>query len=52
MVVLTIELENALAQTSSVFLPSKLWSPYREPLTKFLNRYAAEVSIHLLFVSC
>ena len=52
LVVLTIELENALAQTSSVFLPSKLWSPYREPLTKFLNRYAAEVSMHLPFVPC
>jgi hypothetical protein len=43
LVVLMIELENALAQMATNAEPTKLWSPYRQPLAKFLNKYTAEV---------
>ena len=43
LVVLTIELEGALAQMPGSLSPSRMWSPYREPLAKFLNKYSAEV---------
>lgn len=43
LVVVTIELEKALSQTMSNMQPTKTWSPYRDPLAKFLNRYAAMV---------
>ena len=42
--VLTIELEKALSQTGSNMQPTKTWSPYRDPLAKFLNKYHQEVS--------
>jgi hypothetical protein len=42
--VLVIELENALANMQSNAHSTVLWSPYREPLTKFLNKYSVEVS--------
>lgn len=38
-----IELENALGQLVSKTEPTKMWSPYREPLAKFLNKYTEEV---------
>ena len=41
--VLMIELENALAQMATNAEPTKLWSPYRQPLAKFLNKYTSEV---------
>lgn len=44
LVVLTIELEGALTQMPGSLAPSKLWSPYREPLAKFLNKYSQDVS--------
>ena len=43
LVVLMIELENALAQMATNAEPTKLWSPYRQPLAKFLNKYTTEV---------
>lgn len=43
LVVLTIELEKALSQTSNNMQPTKTWSPYRDPLAKFLNKYSKEV---------
>lgn len=43
--VLTIELEGALAQMPGSLSPSRMWSPYRQPLAKFLNKYSADVSI-------
>ena len=43
LVVLTIELEKALSQVRDNMQPTKKWSPYREPLTKYLNKYSAEV---------
>lgn len=43
LVVLTIELEKALSQTAHNMQPTKMWSPYREPLTKYLNKYSSEV---------
>ena len=39
LVVLTIELEGALAVTAGNLYPSKMWSPYREPLILFLTRH-------------
>lgn len=45
LVVLTIELEGALAQMPGNLSPSRMWSPYREPLAKFLNKYSVDVSI-------
>ena len=44
LVVLTIELEGALAQMPGNLSPSRMWSPYREPLAKFLNKYSVDVS--------
>lgn len=44
LVVLTIELEGALTQMPGNFSPSRVWSPYREPLAKFLNKYSVDVS--------
>ena len=41
--VLMIELESALAQMPSNTEPTKMWSPYREPLARFLNKYPEEV---------
>ena len=43
LVVLMIELENALGQMATNAEPTKMWSPYRQPLGKFLNRYTPEV---------
>lgn len=43
LVVLTIELEKALGQTAHNMQSTKMWSPYRQPLAKYLNKYAAEV---------
>ncbi|KAK9813301.1 hypothetical protein WJX72_012102 [[Myrmecia] bisecta] len=48
LVVLTIELELALGQMPGSQPPSKMWSPYRLPLTKFLNKYAAEAVVYFL----
>lgn len=47
-VVLTIGLEEALYQLSGTVFPSKMWSPYRAPLTRFLNRYAEESVAYFL----
>lgn len=47
-VVLTIGLEEALYQLSGTVMPSKMWSPYRAPLTRFLNRYAEESVAYFL----
>ena len=49
LVVLTIELENVLHTMTNHHQPTKLWSPYREPLALFLNKYTAEVraSLHV-----
>lgn len=47
-VVLTIGLEEALYQLPGTALPSKMWSPYRAPLTRFLNRYAEESVAYFL----
>ena len=47
LVVLVIELENALAHMHTTVEPSKMWSPYREPLAKFLNKYTVEVAPYL-----
>lgn len=43
LVVLMIELEAALAQMPANTEPTKMWSPYREPLARFLNKYPEEV---------
>ena len=43
LVVLMIELESALSQMPSNTEPTKMWSPYREPLARFLNKYPEEV---------
>lgn len=48
LVVLTIELEGALAKTPGVNMPCKLTSPYRAPLTKFLNKYSTEAITYFL----
>lgn len=45
LVVLTIELENALHTMTNHHQPTKLWSPYREPLALFLNKYTAEARL-------
>lgn len=45
LVVLTIELEGALAQMPGNLSPNRMWSPYREPLAKFLNKYSVDVGI-------
>ncbi len=43
LVVLTIELETALSQMLGSYSPSKMWSPYRAPLARFLCKYTSEV---------
>ena len=48
LVVLTIELEGALAQMPGNLSPSRMWSPYREPLAKFLNKYSVDVCLSRL----
>lgn len=45
---LTIELEGALLATQAAPTPAKLTSPYRAPLTKFLNKYAADSIAYFL----
>lgn len=47
-VVLTIGLEEALCHLSGQILPSKMSSPYRAPLTRFLNRYSDESIVYFL----
>jgi len=47
-VVLTIGLEEALSQLPGPVVPSKMWSPYRAPLTRFLNRYPDESVAYFL----
>ena len=47
-VVLTIGLEEALSQLQGAMVPSKLWSPYRAPLARFLNRYPEESVAYFL----
>jgi hypothetical protein len=42
LVVLTIGLEEALPKLPGYVVPSKLWSPYRLPLVRFLNRYPTD----------
>eukprot|EP00884_Botryococcus_braunii_P021983 jgi/Botrbrau1/8469/Bobra.0237s0086.1 len=51
LVVLTIELENALARTPDNLHPSINWSPYRPPLARFLNKYPAEAVNYFLELS-
>ncbi len=46
--VLTIELEGALAKTPGVNVPCKLTSPYRAPLTKFLNKHSKDAVAYFL----
>lgn len=41
-VVLTIGLEDSLPKLPGTVIPSKLCSPYRLPLLRFLNRYPDE----------
>lgn len=41
-VVLTIGLEESLPKLPGTVIPSKLWSPYRLPLIRFLNQYPAD----------
>ncbi|EIE23491.1 hypothetical protein COCSUDRAFT_65942 [Coccomyxa subellipsoidea C-169] len=48
LVVLMIELEGALAQMPSNTEPTKMWSPYREPLARFLNKYPEEAVTYFL----
>ena len=48
LVVLTIELEGALSKTHGANIPCKLTSPYRAPLTKFLNKYSTEAIAYFL----
>lgn len=50
LVVLTIELEGALAQMPGSLSPSRMWSPYRQPLAKFLNKYSADVGISVWLI--
>ena len=45
LVVLTIELETALSQMLGSYSPSKMWSPYRAPLARFLCKYTSEVRL-------
>ena len=45
LVVLTIELEGSLAMTPNNLHATKMWSPYREPLTLYLNKYCQQVSL-------
>lgn len=40
--VLTIGLEESLPKLPGAVIPSKLWSPYRLPLIRFLNQYPTE----------
>jgi transformation/transcription domain-associated protein len=40
LVVLTIGLEQGLPTLPGPAQPNKCWSPYRDPLVKFLNKYA------------
>ena len=40
--VLTIGLEESLPKLPGPAVPSKLWSPYRTPLARFLTRYPVE----------
>jgi transformation/transcription domain-associated protein len=47
-VVLTIGLEEALQKLPGAAMPSRMWSPYRLPLTRFLNRYAKESVAYFL----
>lgn len=42
LMVLVIGLEDALPSLPGPALPSKRWSPYRDALVKFLNRYSQE----------
>lgn len=39
---LTIGLEESLPKLPGAVIPSKLWSPYRLPLIRFLTHYPAE----------
>lgn len=49
LVVMTIELEERLGQTSPVGpVPHVLWSPYRSPLAKFLVKYKREAVNYFL----
>ena len=41
-VVLTIGLEESLPKLPASTTSSKLWSPYRLPLIRFLNQYPCE----------
>ncbi|KAL4439666.1 hypothetical protein ABPG75_002667 [Micractinium tetrahymenae] len=47
-VVLTIGLEESLPKLPGAVIPSKLWSPYRLPLIRFLNQYPAESVTYFL----
>lgn len=51
-VVLTIGLEESLPKLPGSVIPSKLWSPYRLPLIRFLNQYPSErrVPLHVSLV--
>ena len=39
---LTIGLEESLPKLPGPVIPSKLWSPYRLPLVRFLTQYPVE----------
>lgn len=43
LVALTIQLETTLAGMPNNISPTIMWSPYRQPLARFLNKYAPEV---------
>ena len=43
-----IELEAALPATPAAVAPAKLASPYRAPVTKFLNKYAPDSVAYFL----
>jgi transformation/transcription domain-associated protein len=47
-VVLTIGLEESLPKLPGAVIPSKLWSPYRLPLIRFLTHYPAESVAYFL----
>ena len=47
-VVLTIGLEENLHRLPGAVVSSKMWSPYRAPLTRFLNRYPQESVAYFL----
>eukprot|EP00887_Chlorella_sp_A99_P004017 scaffold11.g4017.t1 len=47
-VVLTIGLEESLPRLPGPALPSRLWSPYRAPLARFLCRYPEEAVAYFL----